>query len=87
MDKITEYPTLEEVLLVEDLIIKYSQEFNSKKLWEKTNKKITFKKFEVILDYLEEKGKIMIDKKDGIIFWTWNPRRIRELINKGLKLR
>ena len=79
-------PTLESVLMVEKTIQKYSQECGKYKLWKKLPKKMMYQTFQVILDYLEESGKIMVDK-DGCIIWTWNPELIKRLENKGLKIR
>ncbi|MEK6837807.1 MAG: hypothetical protein AABX69_04090 [Nanoarchaeota archaeon] len=79
-------PTLESVLMVEATIQKHSQEFGKYQLWKKLPKKMMYQTFQVILDYLENSGKIMIDK-DGCIMWTYNPERIRKLIAKGLVLR
>ncbi len=76
-------PTLESVLMVERAIQKYSQECGKYQLWKKLPKKMMYQTFQVILDYLEESGKIMIDK-EGCIIWTYNSERIKKLIQKGL---
>ena len=80
-------PTLESVLMVEKTIQKYSQEYGKYQLWKKLPRKMMYQTFQVILEYLEESGKILIDKKDGIVMWTWNPKRIKKLIAQGLVLR
>lgn len=79
-------PTLESVLMVEEAIQKYSQECGKYQLWKKLPKKMMYQTFQVILDYLESSGKIMIDK-DGCIMWTYNPERIKKLIKAGLVIR
>ena len=79
-------PTLESVIMVERTIQKHSQECGKYQLWKKLPKKMMYQTFQVILDYLESSGKILIDK-DGCIMWTYNPERIRKLIAKGLVLR
>ncbi|MBU3941133.1 MAG: hypothetical protein KKH88_04360 [Nanoarchaeota archaeon] len=79
-------PTLGSVLMVEETIQKYSQEYGKYQLWKKLPKKMMYQTFCVILDYLEKSGKIMIDK-DGCVIWTWNPERIKKLIKEGLILR
>ena len=79
-------PTLDSVIMVERTIQKYSQEFGKYQLWKKLPKKMMYQTFQVILDYLEQSGKIMIDK-DGCIFWTYNPQRIKKLISEGLVVR
>lgn len=76
-------PTLESVLMVERTVQKYSQECGKYQLWKKLPKKMMYQTFLVILDYLEQSGKILIDK-DGCIMWIWNPERIRRLVKEGL---
>ena len=79
-------PTLESVIMVEKTIQKYSQECGKYQLWKKLPKKMMYQTFQTILDYLENSGKIMIDK-DGTVIWTYNPEQIRKLISQGVKLR
>ena len=83
MVNIMHSPTLESVIMVEKTIQKYSQEYGKYQLWKRLPKKMMYQTFQVILDYLEESGKIIIDK-DGCIMWTWNPRRIKKLMQEGL---
>ena len=42
-----------------------------------------YQTFLVILDYLEQSGKIVIDR-EGCIIWTYNPERIKKLISENL---
>ncbi len=79
-------PTLESVIMVEKTIQKYSQEYGKYQLWKKLPKKMMYQTFQVILHYLEDSGKILIDK-DGCIMWTWDPEGIKKLISKGLMVR
>ena len=79
-------PTLESVIMVEKAIQRYSQECGKYQLWRKLPKKMMYQTFQVILEYLEESGKIMIDK-DGCIIWIYNPERIRKLIKEDLIIR
>ena len=79
-------PTLESVIMVEKTIQKYSQECGKYQLWKKLPKKMMYQTFQTILDYLENSGKILIDK-DGVVIWTYNPEQIRKLISQGVKLR
>jgi len=79
-------PTLDSVLMVEKTIQKHSQECGKYQLWKKLPKKMMYQTFLLILDYLENSGKIMIDK-DGIVIWIWNPERIKQLRTKGLMIR
>jgi len=79
-------PTLDSVLMVEEAIQKYSQEYGKYQLWKKLPKKMMYQTFQVILDYLEQSGKIMIDK-EGCVIWTYNPKRIKKLIAEELIVR
>ena len=71
-------PTLESVIMVEKTIYKYSQQYGKYQLWKKLPRKMMYQTYQVILEYLEESGKIMIDT-DGCIIWTYNPQRIQKL--------
>ena len=53
-------PTLESVIMVERTIQKYSQECGKYQLWKKLPKKMMYQTFQVILNYLEDSGKIMM---------------------------
>ena len=79
-------PTLESVLMVEETIRKHSQECGKYQLWKKLPKKMMYQTFQVILDYLVQSGKIIIDK-EGCIIWTFNPERIKKLIREDLIVR
>ena len=76
-------PTLESVLMVERAAQKYSQECGKYQLWKKLPKKMMYQTFQVILNYLEESSKIIIDS-DGCVIWTYNPKRIKKLIEEDL---
>jgi len=79
-------PTLESVIMVEKTIQKHSQECGKYQLWKKLPKKMMYQTFQTVLSYLEESGKIMIDK-DGIVIWTYDPETIKKLFARGLVVR
>jgi hypothetical protein len=79
-------PTLESVLMVEKTIQQYSQECGKYQMWKKLPKKMMYQTFQVILSYLEDSGKILIDG-EGCVIWVYNPERIKKLIKDGLVLR
>ncbi|MBT4376410.1 hypothetical protein HOD29_03480 [archaeon] len=82
--KQTKYnPTLQSVLMVEEAAKKYSQEYGKYQLWKKLPKKIMYQSYQVILNYLQNSGKIIVDK-DGCIIWTWNPQEIERVKKQGL---
>lgn len=76
-------PTLESVIMVEKAVQRYSQECGKFQLWKKLPKKMMYQTFQVILDYLEDSGKIMVDK-DGCVIWTYDPEGVKKLISKNL---
>ena len=85
MKKTIHYPQLDTILMVEKAI----QEMDYPKkteLWKSLPKKVMYQTFCLIIDYLEQSGKIIIDK-DGRIVWTWNPEMIKKIISSGVKLR
>ncbi len=84
--KMIHSPTLETVLMVEKTIYKYSQEYGKYQLWKKMPRKIMYQTYLVILDYLQQSGKIMIDK-DGCVIWTYDPEGIKKILSRGLKIR
>ena len=84
MSRFFHSPTLESVKMVERTIKKYSQEYTKYQLWKKLPKKMMYQTFCVIFDYLLENHRIMVDERDGIVFWTWNPERVNDLIRRGL---
>ena len=71
--------------MVEKTIKKYSQEYGKYQLWKKLPKKMMYQTFLTVLDYLEHSGKIMIDPRDGIVFWTYNPKLLEKLRKEGVK--
>jgi len=71
---------------VEKAVQKHSQECGKYQLWKKLPKKMMYQTFQTILTYLEDSGKIMLDK-DGILIWTYDPKGIKKILTKGVKLR
>ncbi len=80
-------PTLESVLMVEETIIKSSNELGRYQLWKKLPRKMMYQTFQTILDYLQHSNKIVIDRA-GKIVWIWDPERVSRLLKKdGLIIR
>jgi hypothetical protein len=79
-------PTLESILTVEKIARKYSGTYGKYQLWKKLPKKMMYQTFQVILAYLEESNKIVIDR-EGIVVWIWDPEGIKGMIEKGLLIK
>ena len=74
---ILHYPRLDTVLMVEKAI-RNSEDYPTKfQLSRALPKSVMYQTLEIILEYLEESGKIVI--KDGKIIWIWNPELVRKL--------
>jgi hypothetical protein len=85
--KVLHSPTLESVIMVEKAVQKHSQECGKYQLWKKLPRKMMYQTFQVILEYLEESGKIMVDPRGGCVIWTYSPERIRRVLSAGVTLR
>ena len=76
------YPRLDTVLMVEE-ILKKKGEFRSKRsLWLALPRKTMYQTFALILDYLEDSGKIAI--KGSMVIWIWNPEFAAKYRNSNL---
>ncbi len=79
------YPQLDTILMVEEKI----QEMDYPKkteLWRALPKKVMYQTFNLIIDYLEKSGKILIDD-DARIVWIWNPDLMKKVISSGVKFK
>jgi hypothetical protein len=85
MTKTIHYPQLDTIIMVEETIQKMNYPKNTE-LWKALPKKVMYQTFCLIIDYLEQSGKIMTDK-DGRILWTWNPEMIKKIRSSGVKIR
>jgi hypothetical protein len=85
MTKTIHYPQLDTIIMVEKTIQKMDY-LRKTELWRILPKKVMYQTFCLIIDYLEQSGKIMIDK-DGRIIWTWNPKMIKKIQSSGVKIR
>ncbi len=65
-------PTLNTVLMIENIIEEHSGEFNKRQLWEKLPRKVMWQTYLVVLDYLESINKIAFDRNETIAY-IWNP--------------
>jgi len=80
-------PRLDTVLMVEEFIEKNSGEYNQTELFNNLPKKMLWQTFRIILAYLENLNKIVINK-DGTITWIWNPKLVEKYLrNKSLEIK
>ncbi len=84
-EQLLHYPRLDTVLMVEETI-KAAREYPSKRqLWLSLKKQVMYQTFNVIIEYLEESGKII--QKGGKIIWIWNPELVKKYSNSDLVLK
>ncbi|MFH1545023.1 MAG: hypothetical protein ABIE23_02975 [archaeon] len=80
------YPTLKTVLAVEDVLKNSKGLLNREEIKERLPTKIHHQTLNLILEYLEESGKIFIGKKG--ILWTYNESpKFKKLLEKSIQVR
>lgn len=86
MEQVLHYPRLDTVLMVEKAI-RESEDYPTKfQLSRILPKSVMYQTLGVILDYLEESGKIII--KNERIIWIWDPEGMKKLTqNKNLRVK
>jgi len=83
--EIIHYPNLKTVLMVEDVLKKSNNLMTREQLKKKLPTKIMHQTLNVILNYLEDSGKIL-DGRKGIL-WIYNPSpKLDKAINEGVEL-
>ena len=75
--KSARYPNLQTVLMVEKFVKDNSMFHTRREIFNELPKKMLWGTYKIIIDYLEETLKIMVDD-DGIVSYIWNP----DLLNK-----
>ena len=76
--QILHYPRLDTVLMVEETIKKSKTYKNKMQLWKSLPKKIMYQTYTLILEYLIDSGKVIIDQ-DGEIIWIYNPKLMKKM--------
>jgi len=83
--QIIHYPNLKTVLMVENILKKSNKLLTREKLKMKLPTKIMHQTLNVILEYLEDSGKIL-DGRKGIL-WVYNPSpKLEKAIQEGVEL-
>lgn len=81
-EQLIHYPRLDTILMVEETIKKAKEYPSKRQLWLSLKKKVMYQTFNIIIDYLEESGKIIID--EGKIIWIWNPELVKKYSKSNL---
>ena len=77
---------LDTVIMVEETIKKLDFYPTKTELWKALPKQVMYQTFSMIIDYLVDLNKIIIDKDERIV-WVWNPELIKRVTQKGLILK
>jgi len=67
------YPNLQTVFMVERFIEENNGEFKKTELFEKLPKKMMWQTFQIIMGYLEDINKIMLEE-NGKVVYIWSPK-------------
>jgi len=79
-------PTLQTVLMVEKFIDNNSGEYKKTELWKSLPKKVMWKTYQMIMEYLESINKIAYDKERYVVY-IWNPEFYNKIKNRpGIKI-
>ena len=83
--EVIHYPSLKTVLMVEEALEKANTSVNREQLKKMLPKKVMHQTLNLILEYLEESGKIF-DGRKGIT-WIYNPsQKLQKAIDAGIEL-
>ncbi len=77
------FPRLDTVLMVEKAIYDNRSDKTVFEIWRTLPKKVMWRTFCMIADYLEHSGKIHVEK-DRTVSWIWNPAGVENLKKRGL---
>jgi len=84
--KVTRYPTLDTVLMIEKIVEKSRGNKTKRELWLALPRKVMWQTFVTTLEYLENSGKILVNN-DKYVFWIYDPKLIEKLKKQGLVVR
>tara|TARA_Y100000310_G_C20397191_1_gene675637 strand:+ start:122 stop:385 length:264 start_codon:yes stop_codon:yes gene_type:complete len=83
--EVVHYPTLKTVLMVENTLKKTNKLLTREALKKKLPTKVMHQTLNVILEYLENSGKIL-DGRKGIL-WIYNPsKKLDKAVAEGIKV-
>lgn len=74
--RILHYPRLDTILMVEKTIKELDIYPTRKELWQKLPKKVQYQTFKIIIEYLQDSNKIIIEKNK--IIWIFNPNLVKQ---------
>ena len=83
--EVIHYPTLKTVLMVEEVLKTANEPLKREQIKERLQTKVMHQTLNVILEYLEESGKIL-DGRKGVL-WIFNPsKKLERETNEGIQV-
>ncbi|MAG19807.1 hypothetical protein CL618_00025 [archaeon] len=83
MQQVLHYPRLDTVLMVEDTLQKANLAISKNELLRRLPKQVMRQTLNVILDYLEEKGMVMVGEKG--VLWIYNDSpKMKKLLKESV---
>lgn len=76
--EVLHYPRLDTILMVENTIKELNFYPTKMELWAKLPKKVQYQTFKIIIEYLIDSNKLIIDK--GKIIWTFNSKLVENSV-------
>ena len=76
--KSARYPNLQTVLMVDKFIKDNSMFYTKREIFDHLPKKMLWGTFKIIMDYLEETLRIMVEK-DETVSYIWNPELLERI--------
>jgi hypothetical protein len=76
-NEVARSPTLQTVLMVEKFVDENSGAYKKTGLFNALPRKVMWQTFQVIMEYLEEIGKIAYDN-EGYVVYIWNPKLVEK---------
>ena len=82
--EVLHYPTLKTVLMVEAILRTAEKALSKEEIKRRLEGKVMHQTLNIILDYLEYSGKILIGEKG--VLWIYNPsKKLQNAIDKGVE--
>ena len=85
MEQILHYPNLKTVLMVEEILQEADTVISKSELKRRLPTQVMHQTLTLILEYLEESGKIMIGEK-GIAWIQQNNPKLKKLLERGVRV-
>ncbi|MHB2036938.1 MAG: hypothetical protein ACYCPW_09400 [Nitrososphaerales archaeon] len=80
-------PNLEILIMIEKAIKEADVPPKKTELWKSLPKKVMYQTFKKALDYLDLSGKILIDRRDRVVWVAVDNPKLQDLLDKGVRLR